>query len=122
MEAREVQHEERRHLEHPVAHARKTDPQTSKDAAAKVQCITELQMEILKALKYKGPMRDDELVYYIKSDPNGPKLAVSDSGIRSRRAEMSRGKQKLVEKLTMLGKPVKTEMASGNGGQVWKAV
>lgn len=110
---------ERHPLETPVAHARRTDPQTSHDAAMSVKHISELKMEILKALKLKGPMRHDELADYIR---DVKKIAVSESSVRSRCAELVRT-DKLVKALKDgNGKLVKTEMKTHRGGQVWITV
>lgn len=110
---------ERHPLETPVAHARATDPQTSHDAAASVTHISELKMEILKALKIKGPMRHDELTKYIR---NEKKIAVSESSVRSRCADLVK-KDKLVKALKDgNGKLVKTEMPTHRAGQVWIAL
>jgi hypothetical protein len=109
---------ERHPLETPVAHARATDPQTSHDAAASVKHISELQLEILKAYKKKGPMRDDELCDYIR---NVKKIAASESSIRSRRAELVRDSGLVKKMVDGQGKDVKTEMKTHRGGQVWRS-
>jgi hypothetical protein len=114
----EVQEHERRPLESPVAKARRTDPQTSHDAAKSVQKISELKFEILAAFRTQGPMRDDELVKYIRDKR---KLKVSDSSIRSRRNELTRD-DKLLEPLMCMGNQVTTEMATHRAGKVWKII
>lgn len=112
----------RNHLETPVARARRNDPQTSKDAAASVRHISELKLEILKAFKFKGTMRDDELVYYLTEDVKGPKLAASEQSIRCRRHELKTQEKLITELRDGQGNVVKTEMPSHRGGIVWKAV
>lgn len=67
----------------PKAHARKTDGQTSRDAAASVQNISETQEQILGILRALGPLTDEE----IQSAFVG---YCSPSGLRSRRAELVR--------------------------------
>lgn len=64
--------------------ARKTDPQTSKDAAKSVKNITETQRAILKVLV--KPATDVDLVRLYKKVPSAPRA--SESGIRSRRSEL----------------------------------
>jgi hypothetical protein len=116
-----VEPHERHHLEPVKAKARHTDPETSHLAAASVKEISQLQMHILQAFMLKKTLRDDELVYYLRDDPKGKKLAASPESIRSRRAELAKMRPAMVEHLTDLaGKVVKTEMPSGRSGQVWK--
>lgn len=63
-----------------VAHARRTDPETSHEAAASIDRIRESQEAVLEALRRHGPMIDEELVERVSGQ--------SPSGIRSRRAEL----------------------------------
>lgn len=66
--------------------ARKTDPKTSHEAAKSVVRVTETQLIILQLLR--KPMTDQELVAaYTKLMPYTAPPA-SESGIRSRRAEL----------------------------------
>jgi hypothetical protein len=66
--------------------ARKTDPQTSHEAAKSVGMVSETQLIILRLLG--KPMSDQQLVLaYSKLMPFKAPLA-SESGIRSRRAEL----------------------------------
>jgi hypothetical protein len=94
-----------------MAKARKTDPSTSHQAAASVRNVTDTQKAILKALK-RGLTDNDLLVAYrnLRKAPQA-----SDSGIRSRRAELVA--QELVADT---GKRVK--LPSGRNAIVWKAL
>lgn len=73
-------------MEH--AYARHTDPQTSHDAAATVKNITQTKQHILQILSL-GDRTDEELIskYKIWGEANGWK-PISESGIRSRRADL----------------------------------
>lgn len=64
--------------------ARKTDPKTSHDAADKVTDVTITQAYILKALG--KPRTDTELIEAYRKLKRAP--LASESGIRSRRAEL----------------------------------
>lgn len=65
--------------------ARLTDPQTSHEAAESVRNITPLKRIILNTLQ--TAMTDEELVMSIRHSHG---LIASESGIRSRRAELVR--------------------------------
>lgn len=73
-----------------MAHARHTDPSTSHEAAASVRNETATQKIILSFLE-ASPMTDEELVnaYQNGADRFGFIPHASDSGIRSRRAELA---------------------------------
>lgn len=94
-----------------MAKARLTDPSTSHLAAASVQNVTDTQKHILKALK-RGLTDNDLLVAYrnLRKAP-----MASDSGIRSRRAELV-----ALELVEDTGKRVK--LPSGRHAIVWKVV
>ena len=66
--------------------ARTTDPKTSHDAAESVREITATQEYVLKALR--RPRTDVELVKAYSAFKRAPRA--SESGIRSRRAELVR--------------------------------
>lgn len=69
--------------------ARPTDPSTSHEAAASVKNVTPLQAAIIGILF--RPMTDEQLIEdYRKTQTMMPRLfpEASDSGIRSRRAEL----------------------------------
>lgn len=72
----------------PQAHARKSDPQTSHDAAASVQNISETQQAILNILKHRR-LTDEQIINRYRDSPFSLPKA-TDSGIRSRRAELVR--------------------------------
>jgi len=68
------------------AHARRTDPETSHEAAASVsKKIRESQATVLHVLETYGPMTDGELVVAISSYSPEP---MSVSGARTRRSEL----------------------------------
>lgn len=67
------------------AFARKSDPITSHLAAESVHKISETQRAILQLLR-KGPMTDEALIRLYRAQRNFP--LASDSGIRSRRADL----------------------------------
>jgi hypothetical protein len=91
--------------------ARHTDPQTSHEAAASVNNVTETQQVILRVFREFGPMCDASLVARLRL--LAPLLA-SESGIRSRRAELTR--LGLIEDSGELVK-----LSSGRRAIVWKA-
>jgi len=70
-----------------MARARRTDPKTSHDAAESVKDVTLTQSFILKILA-KKPRTDVELVELFGKYKKAPNA--SESGIRSRRAELVR--------------------------------
>jgi len=94
-----------------TAHARKSDPQTSKDAAASVVNLGRLRNHILKLYRLAGWQTDEQLIVNYRKIYGAASLA-SDSGIRSRRSELV--KMGLVEKAG-IGKT-----ASGRACQIWK--
>jgi len=72
-----------------MPHARTTDPTTSHEAAASVKHLSRTQSGILGILR--SPMTDEQLVAWYqmmaKKEPSLFPMA-SESGIRSRRAEL----------------------------------
>jgi len=68
-----------------AAHARRTDPQTSHEAAKSVRNISETHAIIMDVFSSKGPLTDEQLIAIIRRAPD---VRVSDSGIRSRRSEL----------------------------------
>jgi hypothetical protein len=92
-----------------MAHARTTDPQTSHEAAAKVKDTNLTQFYIWLALK--RPATDVELVERYNNDRQAPRA--SESGIRSRRAE-------LVEMGMVEDSGLRQKLASGRNAIVWK--
>jgi hypothetical protein len=67
-----------------MPNARKTDPETSQDAADSVRDVTLTQEYILKALR--RPRNDSQLIEAYRGYKTAPQA--SESGIRSRRAEL----------------------------------
>lgn len=74
------------------AHARRTDPQTSHEAAKSVRGITDLQNKLRALFRGFGPMNDEQLAeaYDEIRHHNGDWPRVSPSGLRSRRSELVR--------------------------------
>lgn len=74
-----------------MANARKLDPQTSHDAANSVQHLTQTQMGILNVLsKTDLPLSDERIIeLYEVQVRHGLLPRASQSGIRSRRAELT---------------------------------
>ncbi len=71
------------------AHARRTDPETSHQAAASVSDITDKQFAVLVCLRATGPVLYLELINaYEEAVRRGVMPAQSESGIRSRRHEL----------------------------------
>lgn len=93
------------------AHARRTDPQTSHDAAASVKKISETKKKILLLLRKAGPMTDEELVNMWRVYQLGK---ISESCIRSRRADLV--KMNMVE---YTGE--KRVISTGRDAQIWRA-
>ena len=92
----------------PRAHARRSDPETSREAARSVTNIRESQQRILGVFQVGGPMADHQLLEYLPR-------TYSPSGVRTRRSE-------LVAKglLRDSGKRIKTP--AGRNAIVWEAV
>jgi hypothetical protein len=93
-----------------MAHARKTDPITSHEAADSVKDPTATQEAILKALK--RPATDVALVERYRNLKNAPRA--SESGIRSRRAE-------LVKRGLVVDTGLRAVLDSGRKAIIWKA-
>jgi len=73
--------------EEPRAHARCTDPETSRAAADSVRGIRESQQYVLGMFRKFGPMTDERLALRVAED-RGPHVKLSPSGIRTRRSEL----------------------------------
>lgn len=70
--------------------ARRTDPPTSHEAAASVSGLRESHRAVWKVLRARGPMIDEDLVVaYHEAQARGEVAEMSDSGIRSRRHELT---------------------------------
>jgi hypothetical protein len=92
-----------------MAKARHSDPQTSHDAAESVKDITKTQAFILKALR--KPLTDVALVDVYRAYKTAPRA--SESGIRSRRAE-------LVKRGQVIDTGRRVKLASGRHAIVWQ--
>lgn len=92
-----------------MAKARHSDPQTSHDAAESVKDITKTQIFILKALR--KPLTDVDLVFAYRAYKTAPQA--SESGIRSRRAE-------LVQRGQVIDTGRRVRLASGRHAIVWQ--
>lgn len=66
------------------AHARSSDPDTSKAAARSVAGIRQSQQLILNILKSHGPLSDQEILHLIQKRG----YSISPSGARTRRCEL----------------------------------
>ena len=91
------------------ARARRTDPETSHEAAASVRNIRGSQVRVINLLKAYGPMTDEKLVTFAYH------AGMSPSGIRTRRSE-------LVAKGLVEYAGYKQVMSTGRMARVWKAV
>ena len=92
-----------------MPYARKTDPQTSHDAARSVGNITPTQKYILKVLE--RPRTDMELVEAYRNLKLAPRA--SESGIRSRRAE-------LVNRGLVVDSGGRVKLPSGRWATIWR--
>jgi hypothetical protein len=70
----------------PRAHARRTDPETSKAAADAVSGIRKSQEYILGLFRRFGPMTDERLAHRVSECCTN--MRFSPSGIRTRRSEL----------------------------------
>lgn len=87
--------------------ARTTDPETSHEAAQSITNITPLKQEILQRLM--TPMTDADLIAVIR---NGSRLLVTESGVRSRRAE-------LVQAGLLKDTGAREKLSTGRNAIVW---
>jgi phosphohistidine swiveling domain-containing protein len=87
--------------------ARTTDPETSHEAAESVTNITPLKQEILQRLM--TPMTDADLIEAIRVSS---RLIVTESGVRSRRAE-------LVQAGLVKDTGARIKLATGRNAIVW---
>jgi len=93
------------------ARARRTDPETSKMAAASVRNFQITHMRIRNLLRDYGPMTDECLVKLLAKFPG---KYVSPSGIRTRRSE-------LVAKGLVEYAGYKQVISTGRQARVWRA-
>ena len=100
-----------------IAHARKTDPPESHDAAGSVSDLTGKQDAVLKLIRRFPGMADPGIIagYQMRSKENPDEFPPqSESGIRTRRHELV--EKGLVEKAGTI------TLTSGRRGSIWKAV
>lgn len=98
--------------------ARKTDPETSHDAARSIKepKLSESRLAIVRIFRKHGRMNDESLAAYyasLMSDGSAPYL--SPSGLRSRRSE-------LVDMGYLTDTGLRAPTYSGRQSIVWKAV
>lgn len=97
----------------PVATARRTDPETSREAARSVQNIAQAQEDVLALLK-RGPATDEELKARHDSAVSlGAMKRQSPSGLRTRRAE-------LVERGLIVSDGRTRRTTAGRNSLVWR--
>ena len=92
------------------ARARRTDPETSHEAAASIEGLTARRQAVLEVLRRYGPLTDEELVGIYEEKRVLPPQ--SPSGIRTRRNELVRAG--LVEATDILRTTV-----SGRRAKTW---
>lgn len=97
----------------PRAHARRTDPRTSHEAAASVTHMRESQHTILSLFEQHGPMEDELLIKWAGGYAAGRKMSVS--GIRTRRSELVR-----LGLVRDSGK--RARLPSGRHSIIWEAI
>jgi len=73
-----------------VAHARRSDPQTSRDAAKSVTNLGRTRDRIIALLKAYGPLTDEHLVELFRTHSEPRFGMATPAGIRSRRCELVR--------------------------------
>lgn len=100
---------------YPQAHARRTDGKTSRDAAVSVTDTEKVRDWIMHLFREFGEMHDEYLVENYTNGSVHQRPRASDSGIRSRRAELVR-----LGKLRDSGERGLT--ASGRKSVVWEIV
>ncbi len=97
-----------------VAHARRTDPETSHAAAASLDTITirESQREVYALFLQYGPMTDEEMVAQAHLND----VQQSESGLRTRRSELV----KSFDPPLICDSEERKKLASGRKAIVWK--
>lgn len=100
----------------PNYRTRRTDPDTSREAAAAVENITERQAGVLRAFRRSGPMTDRTLVdVYTRLHALFPSLypKQTESSLRTRRSE-------LVKLGALVDSGEKETLDTGRKAKVWK--
>ncbi len=99
-----------------MPNAKRTDPQTSHDAARSVRNLASTRSSILWIYEVYGSMVDDKLVaHYNKLTYQGIARKASDQGIRTRRKE-------LVEMGKVQDSSDRKKLESGRQAIVWELV
>ena len=97
-----------------VPRARRTDPETSHEAAGSVRNVTRVQAMILDILATWGPGTDQQIAD-IYEDIHRRDMPCSPSGVRTRRAELV-----ALGRVRWTGETVR--LASGRAARVWGLV
>lgn len=93
--------------------ARRTDPQTSHEAAERVRGVNAVQSTILMILWQRGPMTDPQIAeHYYRRVADGTAPKHSESGLRTRRNE-------LVEMGKVVPTGEKVRLNTGRYATVW---
>lgn len=104
----------------PRAHARRTDPETSHEAAASVTEIRASQIAVLSCLREHGPMPDHELErVYLEIGSSRGWPYQTGSSLRSRRDELTDPAKIATPLIVDTGRRVRK--ASGRRAIVWAA-
>ena len=98
--------------------ARRTDPDTSWDAARSVRNITEVHRGILDVLTALGPATDEMIADAWPRHPSPGYPAVSPSGLRTRRRELCDAGH-VTQALDENGDVAKTTLRSGRSAILW---
>lgn len=95
------------------AHARNTDPETSREAAGSVEGLREKQKAVLRILKGYRELCDERLLLAYRMSGFQESCPQSDSGLRTRRAE-------LVRKGLIMDSGLRVKTLSGRNSIVWR--
>ena len=98
----------------PIARARISDPETSKRAARSVFRIRQSQTLILRVLRGRGPMTDEEIYATLLSNGFFGERELSPSGARTRRKE-------LVDLGLVIDAGAVKKTRAGRDTTIWKA-
>lgn len=104
----------------PVAHARRTDPETSHEAARSVEALPKRLADVLLVLTEHGPAHDEDLCQLYRQRMRSAiwsrrVMEQTDQSIRSRRAELVKA-----GKVEYTGQKALTK--TGRKSRVWRAV
>lgn len=104
-------------MQYAIPLARKSDPETSREAARSVRNVTETQKLLHWLLLEHGPMTDEELAVKVERPGWGARLIhpISPSGLRTRRKE-------LVDQRKVADSGQRRPTRAGRQSIVWKAL